>query len=159
MRRVGTRALPCVAFLGRGALRRDRVATVGCRVSPVVRGHIRAENGRDKARPSRCGGRDKARPSRCGNLTGLSPAASAVLDAGKKLYQVFYAELMNTRWMQFKIETWDVGIYQVRSALKDAGLGAAELVALKSAHDALRAKLLPQVYSLGFLNPDVEYFE
>jgi len=26
------------------------------------------------------------------------------------------------------------------------------------AHDALRAKLLPQVYSLGFLNPDVEYF-
>ena len=26
-------------------------------------------------------------------------------------------------------------------------------------HDALRAKLLPQVYSLGFLNPDVEYFE
>ena len=73
--------------------------------------------------------------------------------------KVFYAELMNTRWMQFKIETWDVGIYQVRSALKDAGLGAAELVALKSAHDALRAKLLPQVYSLGFLNPDVEYFE
>ena len=26
------------------------------------------------------------------------------------------------------------------------------------AHDALRAKLLPQVNSLGFLNPDVEYF-
>ena len=31
--------------------------------------------------------------------------------------------------------------------------------ALRAAHDALRAKLLPQVYSLGFLNPDVEYFE
>ncbi len=30
---------------------------------------------------------------------------------------------------------------------------------LRAAHDALRAKLLPQVYSLGFLNPDVEYFE
>ena len=30
--------------------------------------------------------------------------------------------------------------------------------ALRAAHDALRAKLLPQVYSLGFLNPDVEYF-
>ena len=29
--------------------------------------------------------------------------------------------------------------------------------ALRKAHDALRAKLLPQVYSLGFLNPDVEY--
>ena len=31
--------------------------------------------------------------------------------------------------------------------------------ALREAHDALRAKLLPQVYSLGFLNPDVEYFK
>ena len=33
------------------------------------------------------------------------------------------------------------------------------LAALRAAHDALRAKLLPQVYSLGFLNPDVAYFE
>lgn len=89
----------------------------------------------------------------------LSAEAAAVMFAAKKLYQVFYAELMNTRWMQFKIETWDVGIYQVRSALKDAGLASDELAALKDAHDALRAKLLPQVYSLGFLNPDVEYFE
>ena len=30
---------------------------------------------------------------------------------------------------------------------------------LRLAHDTLRAKLLPQIYSLGFLNPDVEYFE
>lgn len=89
----------------------------------------------------------------------LSPEASAVMLAAKNLYKTFYAELMNTRWMQFKIETWDVGIYQVRSALKDAGLASDELAALKDAHDALRAKLLPQVYSLGFLNPDVEYFE
>ena len=29
----------------------------------------------------------------------------------------------------------------------------------ESAYDVLRAKLLPQVYSLGFLNPDVEYFK
>ena len=28
-----------------------------------------------------------------------------------------------------------------------------------AAHDALRAKLLPQIYSLGFLNPDVDYFK
>jgi hypothetical protein len=30
--------------------------------------------------------------------------------------------------------------------------------ALRIAYDALRAKILPQIYSLGFLNPDVEYF-
>ena len=79
--------------------------------------------------------------------------------AARNLYRTFYAEMMNTRWMQFKIETWDVGIYQVRSALKDVGLATDELAALKSAHEALRTKLLPQVYSLGFLNPDVKYFE
>ena len=31
--------------------------------------------------------------------------------------------------------------------------------ALRAAHDALRAELPPQIYSLGFLNPDVEYFK
>ncbi len=29
---------------------------------------------------------------------------------------------------------------------------------LRLSHDALRVKLLPQIYTLGFLNPDVEYF-
>ena len=37
--------------------------------------------------------------------------------------------------------------------------GAVEFAALKVAHDALRAKLLPKVYEYGFLNPDVEVFE
>ena len=89
----------------------------------------------------------------------LSPEARAVLAAARTLYRDFYANITHTPWMDFKIETWDVGIYQVRSALKDAGFAVDELAALKSAHDALRAKLCPQVYSLGFLNPDVERFE
>ena len=32
------------------------------------------------------------------------------------------------------------------------------IAALRAAHDALRAKLLPQMYTFGFLNPDVVYF-
>ncbi len=72
--------------------------------------------------------------------------------------------------MDWKIETWDVVYYQVRNAMKglgervfsraDAAAGDSRPPAenLRAAHDALRAKLLPQVYSLGFLNPDVEYF-
>ncbi|MBR6471043.1 MAG: hypothetical protein IKS83_04555 [Victivallales bacterium] len=88
----------------------------------------------------------------------LSSEAQALLDAAKELYQVFYEQLCNTQWMDWHIETWDVGIYQVRQALKAAGLANAELAALKSAHDALREKLLPQIYEYGFLNPDVEYF-
>ena len=56
--------------------------------------------------------------------------------------------------MDWKIETWDVGYYQVRNAMK----GSATEATLREGHNALRLKLLPQVYSLGFLNPDVQEF-
>jgi hypothetical protein len=52
---------------------------------------------------------------------------------------------------KFRIATWDAGWWQARCALADASLGAAELSALKQAHDALKAKLLPQLGPLGFL--------
>ena len=82
----------------------------------------------------------------------LSSEARAVLDAARRLYREFYANICHTPWMDWKIETWDVGYYQVRNTMKMLG------GALHIAHDALGAKLLPQIYSLGFLNPDVEYF-
>lgn len=88
----------------------------------------------------------------------LSAEAQAVISAAKGLYRVFYAEIANTNWLDAKIETWDVGYYQVCKALKDVGLAAGEFAALKAAHDALREKLLPKVYEFGFLNPDVAYF-
>ena len=88
----------------------------------------------------------------------LSAEAQAVIFAAKGLYRVFYAEIANTNWLDAKIETWDVGYYQVCKALKDVGLAADEFAALKAAHDSLREKLLPKVYEFGFLNPDVEYF-
>ena len=93
-------------------------------------------------------------------LTGreLSVEARAVMEAGRTLYRKFYAEIVNTNWMECKIATWDVGFYQISKTLKEAGLAAAEFAALKTSHDALRAKLLPKVYDYGFLNPDVEYF-
>ena len=90
---------------------------------------------------------------------GLSPEAQAVMDAAKSLYRKFYAEIANTNWMDAKIETWDVGYYQICKALKEVGLAVDEFAALKAAHDALRAKLLPKVYEYGFLNPDVEVFK
>ncbi len=103
----------------------------------------------------------------------FSTEARAVLDAARTLYREFYANITNTPWMDWKIETWDVGYYQIRNAMKslggsrscatDGAADAQERVppaeALRAAHDALRAKLLPQIYSLGFLNPDVAYFE
>ena len=84
----------------------------------------------------------------------LSPEARAVLDMARQLYRDFYANITHTPWMDWKIETWDVGYYQIRNAMKNL----CDSMPLREKHDALRAKLLPQVYSLGFLNPDVEYF-
>ena len=81
------------------------------------------------------------------------------MSAAKSLYRKFYAEIANTNWMDAKIETWDVGYYQISKALKEVGLAAEEFAALKQSHDALRSKLLPKVYEYGFLNPDVEYFK
>ncbi len=88
----------------------------------------------------------------------LSPEARAVLAAAKALYRAFYANITQTDWLDARIETWDVGYYQLCKALKATPLAADERAALKAAHEALRAKLLPQVYALGFLNPDVDYF-
>ncbi len=119
--------------------------------------------------------RSDASPRGSGALAascGLSPESHAVLAAARALYREFYANICHTPWMDWKIETWDVGYYQVRNAMKSLGgsrscategdADARERVppveALHIAHDALRAKLLPQIYSLGFLNPDVEYF-
>ena len=92
----------------------------------------------------------------------LSPKARAVLDAARVLYREFYDNITHTPWMDWKIETWDVGYYQIRNAMKsisDLYAPTDPVESLRNVHDALRAKLLPQVYSLGFLNPDVVYFE
>ena len=51
VRRVGTRALPCVTSLGRDGLRPVRLSDAGRRLS--YGRHIHAKNGRDKERPSR----------------------------------------------------------------------------------------------------------
>ena len=88
-------------------------------------------------------------------LLNLSPEARTVLDAARRLYREFYANICHTPWMDWKIETWDVGYYQVRNAMKNL----CDSAPLREKHDALRAKLLPQIYSLGFLNPDVVYFQ
>lgn len=102
----------------------------------------------------------------------MSPESHVVLTAARTLFREFYANITHTPWMDWKIETWDVGYYQIRNAMKslggsqftataasDATSCVPPIEALRSAHDALRVKLLPQIYSLGFLNPDVEYFE
>ncbi len=90
----------------------------------------------------------------------LSEEANAVLDSARPIYREFYAQLIELDRKQFRLEAWDVGWYQVRNALKDAGLLTPELLApFRAAFERLGEKLLPQIYSLGFLRDEVTYFD
>lgn len=77
----------------------------------------------------------------------LSTEARAVLSAGRELYKKFFAELAELNVQKYKIADWDAGWYQIRMSL-------GETLNL----DALSAKLLPQIYELGFLRDEVKYF-
>jgi len=79
-----------------------------------------------------------------------SPEVLALLRAGAAAYAAFYANLPQLMQKKWHLQKWNVGWYQVRMALKEAGI-TAELDAVKVAHKALADKLRPQVYSLGFL--------
>jgi hypothetical protein len=86
----------------------------------------------------------------------LSSEAQAVLDAGRGLWKTYFTETdVRTVRDQYKLNRSDVGWYQVRNALKarnasgdtvPVNFGSFEL-----AYQVLSDKLLPQVFSLGFL--------
>lgn len=77
----------------------------------------------------------------------LSAQAQAVLNAGRAIYKKFYTSLNKLDVQKWKIEDWDAGWYQIRMSLSES-------VDLS----ALGAKLLPQIYELGFLRDEVRYF-
>lgn len=60
--------------------------------------------------------------------------------------------------MDYRVRTWDLGLYQIVQSVKGTNVAEEELSALKAAHEALREKLLPQILDLGFINRDVDYF-
>lgn len=88
----------------------------------------------------------------------LSPEAQAVLDAAKCVYRRFYADVASSNWADYKVQTWDLGFYQIVQSAKGTSVAKEELAELRAAHDALREKLLPQITDYGFINHDVEYF-
>lgn len=81
------------------------------------------------------------------NSVDISDEARAVLREGRKIYKKFYAELENLNRKKYRVEDWGAGWYQVRMSLG----AAVDLTALS-------AKLLPQIYELGFLRDEVIYF-
>lgn len=88
----------------------------------------------------------------------LSPEAHAVMDAGRALWQAYFAHTApHSVREELKLNRADVGWYQIRNALKkrnDAGDGLpVDFSAFEAAYKALSEKLIPQVYGFGFLKP------
>ena len=86
----------------------------------------------------------------------LSTEATAVLDAGRTLWQAYFAHTdVRTVRDQYQLNRPDVGWYQVRNALaernKSGDTAPVNFAPFEAAYQALTAKLRPQVFSLGFL--------
>lgn len=82
----------------------------------------------------------------------LSAEAKKILFEAKKIYRLFHEKRDRLDREKFLIGEWDAGWYQIRRSLEDAGLFEGER--LKEAFDRLSGKLLPQIYSLGFLRAE-----
>jgi len=86
----------------------------------------------------------------------LSPQAQAVLDAGRKLWQAYFAQTdVRTVRDELKLNRPDVGWYQVRNALKARNAAGdtapTNFGPFEVAYQTLTDKLRPQVFTLGFL--------
>ena len=86
----------------------------------------------------------------------LSTEAKAVLDAGRTLWQAYFAEtdVRNVR-DDLKLNRPDVGWYQIRNALKarntNNDAAPVDFSLFETAYKTLSEKLQPQVFELGFL--------
>ena len=86
----------------------------------------------------------------------LSTEATAVLDAGRTLWQAYFAHTdVRTVRDQYQLNRPDVGWYQVRNALaernKSGDTAPINFAPFEAAYQSLTDKLRPQVFSLGFL--------
>ena len=86
----------------------------------------------------------------------FSKEANEVLQAGKKLWQAYFAETdVHTVRDELKLNRADVGWYQIRKALQARNASGdfpeVSFKAFESAYKALTEKLQPMVYELGFL--------
>jgi hypothetical protein len=86
----------------------------------------------------------------------LSAEAQTVLDAGRVLWQAYFAHTdVRTVRDEYKLNRPDVGWYQIRNALKarnaSGDIAPVNFGPFELAYQALTDKLRPEVYSLGFL--------
>lgn len=83
----------------------------------------------------------------------LSKEANDVLLAAKKLYQCVYQNIGSIRWLEYKIQLWDMGWWQVKEAAKQIIPAKPLYEALRQAEVVLSAKIESQIDNLGFMAP------
>lgn len=88
----------------------------------------------------------------------LSDEAKLLLANAKELYKCVYENLGKIKWLDFKIELWDIGWYQIRNAAKMIPNAESLLNSVRTSIIALHQKILPQISEYGFLPPDICYF-
>jgi hypothetical protein len=89
----------------------------------------------------------------------VSQEASVVLSRAETVYMAFYENLTSLPYPKYKISYWDAGLYQIKSALREAGLIQSEVMRMNDANKELGKKILPQLYTLGFLQGQEHMFE
>lgn len=87
----------------------------------------------------------------------LSNEAKQVIEKAKEVYKLFYASLNQMATNKWKIDTWDVGWYQIRRCLVEHNIATAELKELSKTNERLANKILPQIEEFGFLDKDEVY--
>lgn len=81
----------------------------------------------------------------------LSAEASYVLSSGTDVYKEFFEKSASLPWPQMKISRWDVGWYQARRSLTEAGEGSERLEKLADSHRSLGRKIADQLAAFGFI--------
>ena len=85
----------------------------------------------------------------------ISKEAQKVLEAAMQLYKYVYRNLSSVMWLDYKIELWDMGWWQIRMAAKDMNNAKSLLNNLLISEQALSAKIREQIPALGFTPPQV----
>ncbi len=82
----------------------------------------------------------------------LSKECKDVLEAGRKLFRdtMPVREKLHLQFPEYHLNAWDAGFWQLRTALKKAGMESM-LEDLNKKYEVLENKMRPLVYELGFL--------
>lgn len=88
----------------------------------------------------------------------FSKEAKDVLASARELYKCVYEQINTIRWLDYKIELWDIGWWQIKEAAKVMPNAEDKFNDFKRNFNLLSEKILPLISEYGFLPPDIKLF-